>query len=136
MVKAATFSLERYIFNKVVIDLSKKTSKELGLGFNPSGEFDSEKSTYKLILRFMAHNEDPETPFVEIDCEAIFAFEPKVSHSEIPSFFYRNAIALIFPYLRAFVSTVTLQANIPPIILPTLNLSALETPLKENTTQL
>lgn len=52
----------------------------------------------------------------------------------MPSYFYRNSIAIVFPYIRAFISTVTLQANIPPIILPTMNLTSLEIPLKQNTT--
>lgn len=52
---------------------------------------------------------------------------------DIPDFFYANSIAIIFPYIRAFVSTLTLQANIPPIVLPTLNLSQLRTILRDNT---
>lgn len=135
MVKA-TFSLEKYLFNKVIIDLSKKTSKELSINFDPSGVFDPQKSTYTLLFKFFAHNDEQPDPFVAIDCEAIFVFEPKIAFDDVPSYFYRNAIALIFPYLRAFVSTVTLQANIPPIMLPTMNLSGLEAPLKENTRQL
>lgn len=135
MVKA-TFSLEKYTFNKVVIDLSKKASTELSITFEPSGEFNAEKSSYKLILKFLAHNEEQDDPFVAIECEANFIFQPQIAFEEIPTYFYRNAIALIFPYIRAFVSTVTLQANIPPIMLPTMNLSNLEIPLKESTRQL
>ncbi|EXZ22215.1 pretranslocase subunit SecB family protein, partial [Bacteroides fragilis str. S13 L11] len=54
--------------------------------------------------------------------------------AEIPNFFYPNSIAILFPYVRAFVSTLTLQANIKPILLPTLNLSSLQDTLRENTT--
>ncbi|CAM4366664.1 hypothetical protein AQBE111736_13510 [Aquirufa beregesia] len=42
-------------------------------------------------------------------------------------------MAILFPYLRAFISLVTLQINIPPLILPTLNLSSLEADLRKNT---
>lgn len=42
-------------------------------------------------------------------------------------------MAILFPYIRAFVSTVTLQANVMPILLPTVNLSSLESRLRENT---
>ena len=48
--------------------------------------------------------------------------------------FISNSIAILFPYVRAFVSTLTLQANIKPILLPTLNLSSLQDILRENTT--
>ncbi|HEX3038162.1 MAG TPA: protein-export chaperone SecB [Oscillospiraceae bacterium] len=33
-----------------------------------------------------------------------------------------NAVAILFPYLRALISTITANANIPPLILPTINI--------------
>lgn len=38
------------------------------------------------------------------------------------SFICRNAPAILFPYVRAYVSTLTAQAGIAPIIMPTVNL--------------
>jgi preprotein translocase subunit SecB len=35
----------------------------------------------------------------------------------------KNGVAILYPYLRAFVSTLTIQAGIPPIVLPTVNLT-------------
>lgn len=133
--KKAAFSLNEYRFEKVEIDFSKKTSNDLSISFEPSGQFISNDSSYELNFTFIAHNENRDIPFVKITCISIFKFEDKISYEEIPTYFYRNSIAIIFPYIRAFISTVTLQANIPPIILPTMNLSSLETPLKENTIQ-
>ena len=52
---------------------------------------------------------------------------------EIPGFFYPNSLAIIFPYVRAFVSTITLQANVHPVMLPTLNLIGLTEELRSNT---
>ncbi|QJB42780.1 protein-export chaperone SecB [Chitinophaga oryzae] len=43
-------------------------------------------------------------------------------------------MALVFPYLRAFITTLTSVANLNPLILPTYNLSNLGTQLKERTT--
>jgi len=39
----------------------------------------------------------------------------------------------MFPYIRAFVSTLTLQANTKLLKLGLMNLSELEEPLKKNT---
>ena len=78
-------------------------------------------------------NKESENPFVEISCKGIFKFENVSTFEEIPEFFYRNSIAILFPYVRAYLSLVTTQANVPGIILPTLNLSNLETELKSNT---
>lgn len=37
-------------------------------------------------------------------------------------FICRNAPAILFPYLRAYVSTLTAQSGIPAVIIPTVNL--------------
>lgn len=70
---------------------------------------------------------------ISVNCQAEFMFESARTLEDIPDYFYANSIAILFPYVRAFVSTVSLQANIPPIIIPTLNLSPLKDYLKANT---
>lgn len=133
MENRAAFSLENYFFSKVLINTDHRQSNDLKVSFDPSGIFNSEKSEYELKFIFNAISGESNSPFVNIECIANFKFENVSNFHEIPSYFYRNSIAIIFPYVRAFISTVTLQANIPPVILPTMNLSALENPLKENT---
>lgn len=56
--------------------------------------------------------EKEEAPFIKVHCSAVFNFGCSIKFEEIPSYFYANSIAIIFPYVRAFISTVTLQANI------------------------
>ena len=72
---------------------------------------------------------------VNVRCVARYSFHDIHSLDEVPDYFYSNSIAILFPYVRAFVSTLTLQANVAPILLPTLNLSELQNVLKENTLQ-
>jgi preprotein translocase subunit SecB len=135
MSQKAAFQLEKYLFNKVSIDLDNKSSQDMRVEFNPSGVYNQAQSLYELKFAFKAFFEEkgPENPYVMIECIGYFKFEDVQSVEQIPSFFYRNAIAILFPYLRAFVSMVSLQANVAPVVLPTLNLSDLEQPLKENT---
>ena len=64
---------------------------------------------------------------ISVNCQAEFMFESARTLEDIPDYFYANSIAILFP------STVSLQANIPPIIIPTLNLSPLKDYLKANT---
>lgn len=33
-----------------------------------------------------------------------------------------NGTAILFPYLRSFITTLTSNAGIPPLVLPTLNI--------------
>lgn len=37
--------------------------------------------------------------------------------------FEKNAIAIMFPYLRAIVSTYTANANVAPVLLPAMNIN-------------
>ncbi|MFB3306812.1 hypothetical protein [Pseudomonas sp. AMR01] len=131
----ASFSIEKYLFSKVNIDLENHTSNKRSIDFKPSGVFKQDSSTYDLTFDFSAYTESDKDaqPFVTSRCIGTFKFSSLSSFEEIPSYFYRNSIAILFPYLRAFVSMVTIQANIPPVVLPTMNLASLEVPLKENT---
>ena len=129
----AAFSIINYQFDRVQINLNNHKSKDLSLAFETKGLYDNENSTFELQFVINVSNKESENPFVEISCKGIFKFENVSTFEEIPEFFYRNSIAILFPYVRAYLSLVTTQANVPGIILPTLNLSNLETELKSNT---
>lgn len=138
MTNPASFSLEKYTFNKVEIDFDSNNLPELEIDFQPSGTFrrTEQESVYELRFVFLAKDKGASKPFVSIECISVFKFAGNILFEEIPSFFYVNSIAIVFPYIRAFVSTVTLQANFPPIVLPTMNLSSLGDPLKQRTREI
>lgn len=130
----ARFALVSYKFDKVSLNLEElKANTTFAINFKPSGVFNNEKKTYELTFLFTAIDSTSQKDIISIRCKAIFSFNEVSTIDDIPSFFYNNAIAILFPYIRAFVSTVTLQANIQPLVLPTLNLSDLQNTLKANT---
>ena len=43
-----------------------------------------------------------------------------------------NTIAILFPYLRALISILTANANIPPYLIPVMNITALFSKKDEN----
>lgn len=131
----AAFSIINYQFDKVSIDLSNHNSKDLSLSFDTSGIYFNESKNFELRFVVKVSQNTDATPFAEISCKGTFKFENTESFDNIPEFFYRNSIAILFPYVRAYLSLVTTQANVPGIILPTLNLSNLENELKRNTIQ-
>ena len=132
--EAARFSLLNYLFDKVSLDLTSVNPKQsFDINFEPKGVFDQEDKVYTLVFVFTASDHITNTEVINIRCNARYVFKNVNTIEEIPAFFYNNAIAILFPYIRAFVSTLTLQANIPPILLPTLNLSSLQDTLRENT---
>ena len=131
--KEAAFSVIDYSIIKAMLNLEDiPTECTFELDFSPSGIYNQNDGQYTLFLIFKAEYGN-NIKAVNIKLKAIYQFKENLSFNEIPSYFYSNSIAIIFPYIRAFVSTITLQANIPPIVLPTLNISALEHVLKSHT---
>lgn len=107
----------------------------MNVKFIPKGEFIKDKSMFKLYLGVIITLKkcELEANLVEIDCYSEFVFSEQIELCNIPGFFYPNSIAIIFPYIRAFISTLSLQANMNPIIIPTMNLTSLQEELKNNT---
>jgi len=70
---------------------------------------------------------------VEIDAVANYTFNNKTGLENLGNFFYINAPALLFPYVRAYISTLTNLSGFEPINLPTLNMTKLGEDLKNNT---
>lgn len=131
--KEAIFTLKEYSITKATLNLEDiPTECTFDLDFSPFGVYDENSGQYTLSLIFKAKC-DNDVEAVNVKIQAIYKFKDILRFNEIPSYFYSNSIAIIFPYIRAFVSTITLQANVAPIMLPTLNISALEDVLKNNT---
>lgn len=131
--KEATFRLEGYRFEQVNMDLSANPG-QIGINIIPSGTYNPTNGQYDLSFVFHALRQNDNQAFITILCKARFAFKEPVLFEEIPDYFYLNSIAILFPYVRAFVSIITLQANINPLMLPTMNLASLQETLKNNTT--
>lgn len=132
--KEAVFSLKSYSFVRATLNLEDIPAEcTFDLDFDPSGVYDLGSGCYTLSLVFKAKY-DNDIEAVNIKVVATYQFKEILKLDEIPPYFYSNSIAIIFPYIRAFVSTITLQANVSPIMLPTLNISALEDVLRSNTT--
>lgn len=133
------FRFNNYYFTRAKIEFPTQSERNLDLNvkFIPKGEFIKNDSIFNLYLTVIisSSKDGVETNFVEVDCFSEFIFSEQINLCDIPGFFYPNSIAIIFPYIRAFISTLSLQANMNPIILPTMNLTSLQEELKNNTTE-
>ena len=89
---------------------------------------------FQQTLNYKAKQDEDD--FINAKMISFFEIPDANSLDEIPDFFYRNSIAIAYPYLRAFITNLTIQAGQKPIIMPLLNLSELEKPFRENTIQL
>lgn len=129
----AAFKLENFRFPKSILCFDIPENSTLEVSFDPSGVYHKEKGVYDLTFVTSVMCEETGTEVVNVLCVAQFKFKEVISLDEIPDFFYPNSLAILFPYVRAFVSTVSLQANVKPVVLPTLNLRGLEKELRSKT---
>ncbi len=128
----ASFSFKRYSFTEAHLSLKAIPEEcSLKIKFEPAGEFHAEEQIFSMTLGFVASYNDMEV--VNISLEADFEFNGISELEDVPDYFYPNSLAIVYPYVRAFVSTLSLQANIHPLLLPTINLSSLKEEFKKHT---
>ena len=74
-----------------------------------------------LMVKIFNNAEEKNYPF-EMNIKITGEFETK---GDEPRKFIKNAIAIMYPYIRAIVSTYTANANINALILPAINVNKL-----------
>lgn len=129
----AAFNLETYRFINASLNFDIPNDATLNINITPSGKYYQTKGVYILNFDVKVICREADYEVVNVTCEAQFSFNQPIQITEIPEFFYPNSLAILFPYVRAFVSTITLQANVRPIVLPTINLMGLTQTLRDNT---
>jgi preprotein translocase subunit SecB len=131
-VKSA-FKFEKYsILRSVISRKSDETPESLQIGFEPKGTHYKEDGRFELSLGVRIEDEKKNL-LIEVDAFAIYALEGEVSDKMLQTFFYINAPAILFPYIRAYIATLTTLSGMAPINLPTLNLTQLAPELEKNT---
>lgn len=84
-------------------------------------------SQYDIILSINISSQGNKHPipfFVEAVISSTFELQNWESE-EIKPIAINNATAIMFPYLRSLLSSITLNGNIPPYVLPIINVSKL-----------
>ncbi len=123
----SSLKFDGYIVNKVIFERNENTDnniKEWNLTFdvNNKTEINKENNKMRITLKLEIFKDIDNAPFImEIEVMGIFSLE---GESDIKKY-EANAIAIMYPYLRAIVSTYTASANVAPVILPAINVNAM-----------
>lgn len=117
----------RFLDFKVVksiyqIDAQKfKQGGKLDVNFKFPTELDfAQKNLISFPMEVLIENEDKS---LRIQVGIIGIFESDVDLTKEKSFVEISAPAIIFPYIRAYVSNLTSMSGIQPILLPTYNMT-------------
>ena len=101
--------------------VEEKEGTPISLSIKPTITIEEKKMNIKLTVEIFKNAKEKNYPF-EMIVETTGFFE---AEDEKPEKFVKNAIAILYPYVRALVSTYTANANINPLILPDINVNKL-----------
>lgn len=104
---------------------SSRDQNSFNLESSNSFEHSYNSNTFQVLLSVEINDKN-----FDLSLESIFKFEviegtidEEFMSSNFPKI---NAPAIAFPYLRAFISNLTLQAGFEPVILPSINFVQLQ----------
>lgn len=115
-----------YTVNKVNFLANNQADKEEGWKLNfdikNTTKTNKEKNRMSITLSVDVFKGVEDAPFY-MDAEITGYFELEGEDNILR--YEANAIAIMYPYLRAIISTYTSVANVAPIILPAINVNAM-----------
>lgn len=98
---------------------SISSNESLNINITPSGV--KEKELFTLTLDIEIKNESNSISLHMIT-DSQFSFDKDLEPNQLGKFFTLNAPAIVFPYIRAYISMLSSLSGVSPILLPTLNL--------------
>lgn len=113
-----------YQILKSSIEISdpRNVSDSLNINFRKSSGVNHSENKYKLDLN-IAIDDDNKALLIDVLCHGFFEFDRDISAEDQNTFFNTSAPAILFPYIRAYITTLTSLSGIKPLILPTINLT-------------
>lgn len=130
MKKQTGFKFESFVIKEAYIKRNPVKQGKFKFSIDPIGKIDSENS--KFYLELIVELSD-DTDSFEAEVHAIGSFKFAGNNDEMLSnFFIINAPAIIFPYIRSYISTLTANSGLKTINLPVMNLTSIGKKLKNN----
>ena len=133
MTNESKFGLLEFLIEESSIS-RKPNDKEIiaKIEIHPQGLINSEKKLFQLSLLVNVIDKN-ESFSARIKAVGLFRFENDVVEATLDNYFYINAPAILFPYVRSYISALTALSGMPTFSIPVMNLSYLMEELKANT---
>lgn len=115
---------EKYIVKKVNFEYNeefKDDSANLDIDIDKNIEYIKNKMLVTLSVNLFSKTEKRYPFKMSVEVKGFFEIENNDENIN----FEPNAIAILYPYVRAIVSTYTSNANVMPLILPAINVNKL-----------
>lgn len=130
-INKSDFRFEEYkiLKSSISIKSDELPDDEYNINISPSGI--KSKDRFDLTLNIEIKDKK-EVVNIDITVIGIFYFRENINVEMLPHYFAVNAPAILFPYIRAYISLLTSLSGIATVLLPTLNLSSLGKELLKN----
>ena len=120
--ETSRFRFVNYIIRKSELEFSGEIkSNELDINITPTIEVD--EKFYKLTLNVVVTTDNNDFK-ASIDMMGIFEYQT-CDKQQLNIFFAHSAPAIMFPYIRAYIHSLTALSGIPGVMIPTLNLTSM-----------
>ncbi|MBQ8537185.1 MAG: protein-export chaperone SecB [Clostridia bacterium] len=121
----SSIQFENYVVTKMNYAICPERKIEKGeIQLDPVFDISIQSMTDEVFLVTMnvkiGSEEDSKMPFVA-EVELVGKFKTK-NVQDAESAMRTNGLAILYPYVRATLSSLTLAANRPPVVLPTINI--------------
>ena len=83
--------------------------------------YDKDKRLLRIILGVSTGSHAKPSFSLDVEMGAVFMLDSDPTEAELQSMSYINCPAIVFPYLREFVTEITRRAGIPQVYLPPVN---------------
>ncbi|WP_320051958.1 protein-export chaperone SecB [uncultured Acetobacteroides sp.] len=134
-VKKSAFRFDDFFINEVQTKIENRHfDGEIELGMNLSGSSVLRNSKSQLELTIILRVEAEDYFNISISTVGLFTTSFVEGDEKFESYLYTNAPAILFPYIRAAIASITAQCGIPPVRLPLMNLTEFGQKLKESRT--
>lgn len=131
--KESLLSFSGFLITHSRIDIKGIVGNKMNISLDASGEIRKEEEIFHLALK-VSVVDDLEKMFVEVKAETDFRIGGgDIDDPAFSNYLYLNAPAIIFPYVRAYITSLTGLSGIPPVIIPPINISGLKEKLQEHT---
>ncbi|RYE91298.1 MAG: hypothetical protein EOO37_00695 [Cytophagaceae bacterium] len=128
----AKFTLQGVQVKESFFTQSEAYSDEFKVSIEPSGIIRSTEHTFQLHLKVRIYDEGGSFE-ARVHQVGNFVFNREIQEAELSQYFLVNAPAILFPFVRSYVSALTALSGYSTITIPAMNLLSMREQLKENT---
>lgn len=130
--KKASIQFLNFIVRESHISFNEIGDYDISLDFKAHAIVEQSTTKYRLFVETLVKEESGKVN-IAIATESTFDYDESISLEDLKGgLFTKNAPAIIFPYIRAYIASLTALSGVPTMNLPTLNLTKLGESLKDN----